>query len=64
MQYNIWIIMLPDATHGIANTADSDQTAQVVQSGSALFAQTCLLENYGSLWYLNKSYNIMFEIYF
>ena len=35
---------------GIANSVDPDQTAPV-GSGSALFAQTCLSENLGSLCY-------------
>ena len=38
---------------GIANSEDPDQTAPLgaVWSGSALFAQTCLSENLGSLLY-------------
>ena len=32
---------------GTGNSVDPDQTA----SGSALFAQTCLYENLGTLWY-------------
>ena len=41
---------LKDA-EGIVNSADPDQTAPLgaVWSGSALFAQTCLSENLGSL---------------
>ena len=37
--------------NGIANSEDSDQTAPLgaVRSGSALFAQTYLSENFGSL---------------
>ena len=37
--------------NGIANSEDPDQTAPLgaVLSGSALFAQTCLSENLGSL---------------
>ena len=34
---------------GIANNVDPDQTRGAVCSGSALFAQTCLSENLGSL---------------
>ena len=34
---------------GIANSVEPNQTA--VWSGSALFAQTHLSENLGSLWY-------------
>ena len=39
---------------GIANSEDPDQTAPLgaVRSGSALFAQTYLFENQGSLQYL------------
>ena len=38
---------------GIANSVDPDQTAPLgaVWSGSALFAQTCLSENLGTLRY-------------
>ena len=37
----------------MANSVDPDQTALgAVWSGSALFAQTCLSENLGKLWYL------------
>ena len=39
--------MSPKDAEGIANSVDPDQTA-----GSALFAQTCLSENLGSLQYL------------
>ena len=47
------VIPLNDA-NGIANSADPDQTAPLgaVWSGSALFAQTYLSENLGSLQYL------------
>ena len=34
--------------NGIANSEDPDQTAPL-GAGSALFAQTCLSENFGSL---------------
>ena len=45
--------MHPKDAAGIANSVDPDQTAPLgtVWSGSALFAQTCLSENLGSLWY-------------
>ena len=33
----------------MANSVDPDQTAPL---GSALFAQTCLSEKVGTLWYL------------
>ena len=36
---------------GIAKSVDPDQTAPLVWSGSALFAETYLSENLGSLWY-------------
>ena len=41
---------------GMANSVDPDQTAPLgaVWSGSTLFAQACLSENLGSLWYNNK----------
>ena len=39
-----------DAT-GMANSEDPDQTAPLVWSGSALFAQTYLSKNLGSLQY-------------
>ena len=38
--------MHPKDAEGIANRVDPDQTAP---SGSALFAQTCLSENLGTL---------------
>ena len=42
---------LQNDANGIANSEDPDQTAPLgaVGSGSALFAQTCLSENLGSL---------------
>ena len=45
--------MHPKDAEGIANSVDPDQTAPLgaVWSGSALFAQTRLSENLGSLWY-------------
>ena len=47
---NLRVFRQKDAT-GIANSEDPDQTAPrgAVWSGSALFAQTCLSENLGSL---------------
>ena len=45
--------MHPKDAEGIANSVDPDQTAPLgaVWSGSALFAQTCLSENLGTLRY-------------
>ena len=43
--------MSPKDADEIANSVDPDQTAPVVWSGSALFAQACLSENLGSLRY-------------
>ena len=45
--------MHPKDANGIANSVDPDQTAPLgaVRSGSALFAQTCLSENLGTLQY-------------
>ena len=45
--------MHPKDAEGIANSVDPDQTAPpgAVWSWSALFAQTCLSENFGSLRY-------------
>ena len=42
----------PKDANGIANSEDPDETAPLgaVWSGSALFAQTYLSENLGSLW--------------
>ena len=44
-------VMHPNDAEGIANSVDPDQTAPLgaVWSGSALFAQTCLSENLGTL---------------
>ena len=39
----------PNDADGMANSADPDQTAPLVWSWSALFAQTYLSENLGSL---------------
>ena len=45
--------MGPNDADRMANSVDPDQTAPLgaVWSGSALFAQTCLSENLGSLRY-------------
>ena len=45
--------MHPKDAEGIANSIDPDQTAPLgaVWSGSALFAQTCLYENYGIYYF-------------
>ena len=40
--------MHPKDGEGIAKSIDADQ---MLQSGSALFAQTCLSKNLGKLWY-------------
>ena len=47
--------------NGIANSEDPDQTAprRAVWSGSALFAQTYLSENLGSLRYIGTFINII-----
>ena len=43
--------MSPKDAKGIANSVDPDQSAPLaVWSGAALFAQTYLSENLGSLW--------------
>ena len=44
--------MHPNDAEEIANSADSDQTARAVWSGSALFAQICLSKNFGALRYV------------
>ena len=46
--------MCPKGVNEIANSVDSDQTAPLgaVWSGSALFAQTYLSENLGTIQYL------------
>ena len=48
----------PNKADGMANSVDPDQTAPLgaVWSGSALFAQTCLSKNLGSLRYFLPSY--------
>ena len=47
-------VMHPKDAAGIANSVDPDQTAALgaIWSGSALFAQTCLSENLGTLPYV------------
>ena len=52
--WTMWLyhgVMSPNEADGMANSVDPDQTAPpgAVWSGSALFAQTCLSENLGSL---------------
>ena len=49
--------MSPNDADGMANSVDPDQTAPLgaVWSGSALFAQICLSENLGTLWYIPLS---------
>ena len=49
-------VMSPKDAEGMANSVDPDQTAPrtAVWSGTALFAQTCLSENLGSLRYMIK----------
>ena len=42
--------MSPNDADGMANSVDPDQTA--LGSGSALFAQTCLSEDLGTLRYI------------
>ena len=55
--WTMWLyhrVMSPNDADGMANSVDPDQTAPLgaVWSGSALFAQTCLSENLGSLLYV------------
>ena len=48
--WTLWLyhrVMSPNDADGMANSVDPDQRA--VWSGSALFAQTCLSKNLGSL---------------
>ena len=44
--------MHPKDAAGIANSVSPDQTAPIVWPESALFAQTCLSENLGTLRYI------------
>ena len=56
--------MHPKDAEGIANSVDPDQTAPLgtVWSGSALFAQTCLSEKWGTLRYiLTQNINIFIK---
>ena len=55
--------LLKDAD-GMANSVDPEQTAPlgVVWSGSALFSQTCLSKNLGSLWHLLNSFLVHFPV--
>ena len=54
--WTMWLyyrVMSPNDADRMANSVDPDQTPLgAVWSGSALFAQACLSENLGSLWYL------------
>ena len=51
-RWHFLTVMHPKDAAGIANSVDPDQTALgAVWSGSALFAQTCLTENLGTLRY-------------
>ena len=59
-------VMHPKDADRMANSVDPDQTAPLVAvwSGSALFAQTCLSENLGSLQYVlyqHKSWWLAFQ---
>ena len=56
--------MHPKHADSIANSADPDQTVPLgaVRSGSALFAQTNLFENLGSLWYVLSRITYEIEI--
>ena len=52
--------MSPNDADGMANSVDPDQTAPtaplgVVWPGSALFAQTCLSENFGKIRYMTSA---------
>ena len=46
-------VMSPNDADGMANSVDPDQTDPLgaVWSGSALFSQAYLSENFGSWWY-------------
>ena len=48
--------MRPKDAEGLANSVDLDQTLGAVWSGCALFAQTYLFENLGSLRYSMVNY--------
>ena len=45
--------MSPNDVDGMADSVDPAPRGAVL-SGSALFAQTCLSENLGTLWYVLK----------
>ena len=52
--WTMWLyhrVMSSNDADRLANSVDPDQTLGAVWSGSALFAQTCLSENLGTLWY-------------
>ena len=56
----------PKRCNRIANSVDPDQTAPLgaVTSGSALFAQTYLSENLGSLQYMpTEIFNCKIDLY-
>ena len=58
--------MSPNDADGMANSVDPDQTAPLgaVWSGSALFAQTYLSENLGSLrYFLNHRFDLCLIFY-
>ena len=64
--WTMWLyhrVMSPKDVEGIANSVDPDQTAPLgaVWSGSALFAQTYLSENLGSLRYGLSTRNYTYE---
>ena len=50
--------MSPNDADGMANSEDPDQTVPLgaVWSGSALFAQTYLSKNFGTLWYSHDQF--------
>ena len=56
--------MGPKDVDGIANSVDPDQTASLgaVWSGSAMYAQTCLSENLGSLRYVSNIFLIHTDV--
>ena len=57
--WTMWLYhreMSPKDAEGMANSVDPDQTAPLADwSGSALFAQTCLSENLGSLRHMSEN---------
>ena len=56
-------VIRPNDADGMANSVDPDQTAPLVWSGSALFAQAHLSENLGSLRYFVSGFDRFF-LYF